>query len=255
MRIKQILVITLVAVLAVVGTALSGCSSNGGTSQDTRPVNVSVNSQEGIWVNGVGKVTVTPDIATVSLGVSAQSSTVAVAQSQAATAMEKVIAALTGGGVAKNDIQTQYFNIQQMTRYDNNSQQSVVTGFMVSNTVAAKIRAVDKTGSIIDAVAAAGGDLTRVNGVSFSVDKPEKYYLQAREQAVQDAKSKAEQIAKLTGVSLGKATYISESSLSAPVPYPVVAMRSDVSGIGSTTSISPGETDITLNVQVAYGIQ
>jgi uncharacterized protein len=255
MKIKQILLTISVVVLVLVGAVLSGCSTNAGAAQEVQPVNVSVNSQEGIWVNGVGKVTVTPDIATVSLGVSAQASTVSVAQSQASTAMDKVIAALTGSGVSKNDIQTQFFNIQQMTRYDNNSQQSVITGFMVSNTVAAKIRSVDKTGSIIDAVAAAGGDFTRVNGVSFSVDKPEKYYIQAREQAVKDAKSRAEQMANLTGVTLGKATYISESSSSTPIPYPAALMKSDASGIGSTTSISPGETDIILNVQVAYAIK
>jgi uncharacterized protein YggE len=254
MKFKLILVVALVVVLAVVGLGLTGCTSNGAVAQDLQPVNVSINDQQGIWVSGEGKVTVTPDIATVSLGVSSQSSTVAVAQSQASIAMDKVIAALTGSGVAKNDIKTQYFNIQQLTRYDNNTQQSVVTGYMVSNTVAAKIRVVDKTGSIIDAVAVAGGDYTRVNGINFSVDKPEQYYSQARELAIKDAKSRADQLAKLAGVTLGRATYISEGAASTPMPYPVSA-RMELAGSAPTTSISPGQTDIVLNVQVAYAIQ
>jgi uncharacterized protein len=256
MKIRIVMGTALVLLLAVACISLSGCSSNGAAAQELQPVNVSVNSsQQGIWVSGEGKVTVTPDIATVSLGVSAQASTVAEAQSRAATAMDKVMAALTGNGIAKNDIQTQYFNIQQQTRYDNNTQQSVVTGYMVSNTVSAKIRTIDKTGSIIDAVATAGGDYTRVNGVSFSVEKPEQYYSQARELAVKDAKSKADALAKLAGVTLGKAIYVSEGTVSNPVPYAVPTVRLDASGAAPTTSISPGQTDITLDIQVNYAIQ
>jgi len=256
MKIKIIPATALVLLLIVAGIGLSGCTANGAAAQDLQPVNVSINSnQQGIWVSGEGKVTVTPDIANVSLGVSAQASSVAAAQSQASTAMDKVMAALTNNGIAKNDIKTQYFNIQQQTRYDSNTQQSVVTGFIVSNTVSVKIRAVEKTGSIIDAVASAGGDNTRVNGVSFSVEKPEQYYAQARELAMKDAKSKAEALARLAGVTLGKATYISEGSFSTPVPYAVPTAKMEASGAGLTTSISPGETDITLNVQVAYTIQ
>jgi uncharacterized protein YggE len=256
MKIRLILGTALVLLVFVVGAGLSGCTSGGAVAQDIKPVSVSVNnSQQGIWVNGEGKVTVTPDIATVSLGVSSQSPTVAQAQSQAAIAMDKVMTALTSNGVAKNDIKTQYFNIQQMTRYDNNTQQSVVTGYMVSNTVTAKIRVVEKTGSIIDAVAVAGGDFTRINGVGFSVEKPEQYYSQARELAIRDARAKADQLAKLAGVTLGGATSISENTVSNPVPYPAPVMRSQAAGMGSTTSISPGETDITLSVQIAYAIK
>ncbi len=116
-----------------------------------------------------------------------------------------------------------------------------------------KVRAVDKTGAIIDAVAAAGGDLVRVNGVSFSVDQPEKYYAQARQSAMSDAKAKADQLAKLAGVTLGKATYISEGS-TGPVPYRQ-AFSGGAIAPSAATSISPGQTDIVIDVQVAYAIQ
>jgi uncharacterized protein YggE len=254
MKIKYFIGLALVVVMAVLGVGLTGCSTNGTVSAQQQPVTVSVNSQQGIWVSGEGRVTVTPNIATVSLGVSAQAATVADAQSQAATAMDKVISALTSNGVDKKDIQTQSFNIQQTTRYDNNTQKTVVTGYQVSNIVSAKIRTIDKVGPIIDAVAAAGGDLTRVNGVSFSVDQPDQYYSQARQLAVADAKAKADQLAKLAGVTLGKATYIAEnSSNSPPVIYPSAVGA--VAAPSPTTSINPGQTDIVLDVQVAYAIQ
>jgi uncharacterized protein len=283
MKIKLLLAVALVAVLSVVGLGLTGRPS-GANAADLAPVSVNVNSQQGIWVNGVGTVTVTPDIAILNLGVSVQSPTVADAQSKAAAAMDKVIAALTSNGVDKKDIQTQYYNIQQIstsrkgvtmpaTPAPNASSSAGSTGaagvpaiapvpspdqteiieFQVSNTVTVTIRNISKVGTIIDAVATAGGDYTRVNGVSFSVDKPEQYNTQARESAMKDAKAKADQLAKLAGVTLGKATYISENS-STPVRY-APAYAKDASGMGVTTPITPGEMDISLNVQVAYAIQ
>jgi uncharacterized protein len=170
--------------------------------------------------------------------------------------MDKVMAALTGAGIDKKDIQTQGYSIQQVTRWDDKGQQEVVLGFRVSNTVVAKLRVMDKAGSVIDAVVAAGGDNTRVNGINFSVEKPEQYNTQLREAAMKDAQAKAKQIADLAGVTLGKATYVTESSY-VPTNYPVAyKMLDSASGAGgATTAISAGETDITLNVQVTYSIQ
>lgn len=255
MKTKFILAAALILVLSMAGIGLTGCTTTGAVAQDLQPLNIGISSQQGIWVNGEGRITVTPDIATVSLGVSAQASTVAEAQSQAATAMDRVIAALRDNDVEERDIQTQFFSIQPITRYDKDTQQSVVTGYMVSNIVLAKIRDIDETGAIIDAVAAAGGDNTRVNGVSFSVDNPEQYHSQAREQAVNNARAKAEQLARLAGVNLGRVIYISESAAYTPIPFPVPVLRADAIEAAPTTFISPGETDIILNIQVNYAIQ
>jgi uncharacterized protein len=245
-------------VLVLVMAILAGCSAENGSvaAAQTQPLSVNVGSQQtGIWVNGQGKVTVTPDIATLTLGVSSQTATVAQAQSQAATAMDKVMAALTGAGVDKKDIQTQNYSIQQVTRWDDKNQQEVVLGFRVSNTVVAKLRAMDKVGNVIDAAVEAGGDFTRINGINFSVEKPEQYYTQVRELAMKDAKAKADQIASLAGIKLGKPTYVTENSY-APVNYPVAyKMDAVASGAGASTPITAGETDITLSVQVTYSIE
>ena len=259
MKSKLFLSLALVGVMAVAAIAgLVGNNTTGVSAADTaQPVTVNVgNQQTGIQVSGLGKVTVTPDVAHLNLGVSAEASTVAEAQSQAAAAMDKVVAALKDNGIAQKDIRTQHYNIYQTTRWDERTQQSVPTGYQVSNMVAVKIRNVEKTGAIIDAAVAAGGDLIRINGVSFSVDQPEKHYDQARELAFNDARAKAEQLAELAGVTLGKATYITESSGSSYQPYPVYAKMDIAAGAGvPETIISSGETDITINVQVNFDIQ
>jgi uncharacterized protein YggE len=239
--------------LALVLFATTGCGTVGTAATDLQPLSVNMNSQQtGIWVSGQGKVTVVPDIATITLGVSSQSATVADAQSKAANAMDKVMSALTANGVNNKDIRTQYFNIQQVTRWDDKTQQQIIIGYSVSNMVIAKIRAMDTVGTTIDAVALAGGDLTRINGIDFTVEQPDNYYSQARELAMNDAKTKANQIAGLAGVTLGKPTYVSESTYMPPT-VPVYAKGAAADSV-VTTPISPGETDITLNVQVVYTI-
>jgi uncharacterized protein len=282
---KGSLIVSIIMIVSLV--ALAGCTAvraETSSPTSTAPISVNVNSQQGIWVNGEGKVTVTPDIAVVSLGVSAQAPKVTDAQAQAAEAMAKVIAVLTSNGIEKKDIQTQNYNITPLYDYTKTGfaisqgtevapgmpstviappaippspTNPTIRGYQVDNMVVAKIRSVDKAGSIIDAVAAAGGDLTRISSIYFSVDQPEKYYPQARTAAMNDAKAKAENLASLAGVKLGSATYISESSYSMPIRYPEAMYKSMDSAAGSmpTTSINPGETDVTLSVQVDYSIQ
>jgi len=248
MKKHWLVAVSLVLMLAVVG--FSGCSA-GPTTIGT----VDINSQQtGIWVNGEGKVTVTPDIATLSLGIEAQAATVAEAQAQAAVAMAAVRTALTENGVADKDIQTQYFNIYQVTRWDDNKNEEIVIGYRVTNMVTAKIRDIEQAGPVIDAVAAAGGDYTRINNISFSVDDPTPYYEQARQKAITDAKAKAGQLADLAGVNLGKPTYISEGTIYPPVVYRDVGMEAMAPVPAPTTPISPGEIELSLTVQVAYAI-
>ena len=208
----------------------------------------------GIWVTGEGKVTIIPDVAILSLGVEAQSTTVAEAQGQAATAMAAIVAALDGYEIAEKDVKTRHFSIIPVRRWAEDKGQEILIGYRVTNTITVKVREIDNTGAIIDAVARAGGDDTRINSLSFTVDDPTAYHQEAREKAMADAEAKARQLADLGNVKLGAPTYINESGGYTPV------VREDYAGMAITaptapTSISPGETEISLSVQVVYGIE
>jgi uncharacterized protein YggE len=239
-------VISLALVLSLVG--FSACTA-GPTNIGTIDIS---NQQEGIWVSGQGEVTVTPDLATLSLGVEAQADTVTEAQAQAREAMANVQDALTGSGVDEDDIQTRYFNVDQVTRWDDD--EYVVIGYRVTNMVTVKIRDVEAVGTVIDAVVEVGGDFIRINSLAFSVDDPSECYEEAREEAINDAREKAEQLADLAGIDLGAPTYISEGNIYTPVVYRDAGMEA-VPGEGYTTPISPGEIELTLTVQVAYAIE
>lgn len=247
-----------VALAVIAVAALGGCTGTGNVGLSEIPSDICLNlssQQEGIWVNGNGKVTAVPDIAIVRLGIEAREDSVAGAQSQAATAMDAVMNALEDNGVAEKDIQTRSFNIQRLTRWDEGKGQETVIGYRVSNIVSAKIRTIDEVGAVVDAVAAAGGDLTRVDSVAFSIEDPSQYQSEARQEAIADARAKAEQLAGQAGIELGQPTYISESSY---LPAPMYAERSyavpEGAPVPAPTPISPGEMEVTINVQVAYSI-
>jgi len=241
-----VILIGAVSVVALAGSdpaAPATAYSSGGGSE-----------QSAIWVSGTGEVTVVPDVAVLSLGVELEEATVQEAMDGAAVAMDRVISTLLDKGIAEKDIQTQWFNIypvRKWTEWDDN-----IIGYEVTNTVTVKIRDIDATGRIIDAVAKAGGDLIRIHGVSFTVDDPSPYYVEARAEAVADAMAKAKQLAGLSGIQLGKPFYISEGGGYTPTPiYRDYAMMSFEGGSVPTTSISPGETEIILTVQMAFTIQ
>lgn len=219
-------------------------------------VTVNPNEQTGISVAGLGRVNVVPDIALLSLGVEITRPTVAEARGEAATAMDALEASLIDNGVAEADIQTMFFNIYPQYVYSENEPPRI-TGFTVSNQVEVKVRNIDAVSTVLDAAIEAGGDNVRVNNISFTVDEPEQYLDQAREQAVADARARAEQLATLAGVELGAIRSISENfngGMLPPIPFAAERSAAQTGG-GSDSSLNPGETRITLTVSVTFNVE
>jgi uncharacterized protein YggE len=234
----------ILSLVVVVALGAVGCARGGS-------VTVAPQQQTGIWVTGQGEVMAVPDVAELRLGVEVQADTVAEAQAQASDAMGKVQQALKDNGVAEKDIQTQQFSISPVTKWISDRDEQEIVGYRVTNIVVAKIREIDKAGAIVDAVAEAGGDLTIIRDISFDVDDKTPYYEEARTKAVEDAENKAQQLAELAGVGLGRATFVSEGGgyLSAQTDY-----VNEFAAPKAATPISPGELEITVYVQVIYEV-
>jgi uncharacterized protein YggE len=236
------------AVAASLALASVACTS------DTH-VTVDQGQQTGIAVNGTGSVTVVPDIGLVSIGVEVTRPTVADARAEAAGSIDAVRASLQQNGVADNDIATQFFNIQP--QYGNPQPVEgpgtpTITGYTVTNTLNVEVRQLDTISAVVDGAVSAGGNAVRVNNVSFVVDQPERYQTEARNKAVADARAKAEQLAQLAGVDLGDARAVTEIAGSNP-PEPRLA--SAASQGAADTSLSPGQTEVTLTVSVIYDLK
>ena len=256
MKKKAILLIGLT--LAAIAISAAGCEtlSPPSTAKTSAGSVLSISQQNtGIWVNGEGSVSVVPDVAILSLGVEVQSDTVAVAQAEAATSMNAVMRELKNKGIADKDIKAQQFSIYPVRRWSDDKGEEVLVGYRVNHMVVARVRKVADAGAIIDAVTSAGGDYIRINSISFTVDDPSEYQVEAREKAMADAEAKAKQLAEAGGVRLGVPTYINESGGYVPVPreYAVKAFA-EVAPMAATP-ISPGEMEISISVQVVYSIR
>ena len=220
-------------------------------------------TQAGIWVTGQGTVTLEPDLALLSLGVEAQGKTVSEALAGSSTAMDGIVGALRSRGIADRDVQTQHFNIRPQYEFPEVIQSGVRTrtqvlvGYFVTNTVTAKIRDLDSVGAVIDEVATAGGDATRINNIRFTVEDDSPYAADLRELAVNDALAKARHFADLAGVSVGRLVFITETGGGRPI---IESFADEGFGVARAmaapqTSISGGELELRLSVQAVFEIQ
>jgi len=240
-----------IALLSIAGLlllALLGAACEG----DKVTVATQQSQSMGVSVGGEGKVSGAPDIAVLTLGVSALAPSVKDARDQAATAMKGIVDSIKGNGVDAKDIQTTQLSIQPEYTWRDSNQ--VLTGYRVTNIVTAKLRNIDNTSKVIDDAAAAGGDLTQIQGISFTIDDPAKLRDEARQEAVADAKAKAQRLAELSGVGLGKVMSISETFTAPPVPLAQGALIAPATGPGPTT-IETGQMDVVVTVQVVYAIE
>jgi hypothetical protein len=212
------------------------------------------NSQaQGLSVSGEGRASAAPDVAVLGLGVSAKAATVKEANSQAQEAMSDLLDSLEDNGVQEKDIQTRQFSVYP--EYDYRNKEQVLTGYRVTHMLQVKVRDVDKAGEVIDDAVEAGGDLLQVQSISFTIDDTTALRSEAREEAVTNAQAKAEELATLAGVSLGKPTYITESiSTPYPEPYYDRGLGYEMEAVPAT-EISPGELEVVVTVHMTYAIE
>jgi len=208
-------------------------------------------SNPGISVSGTGSVFGEPDVAVLTLGVEAQADGVGEARALAAEAMDAMLTSLKDGGVEDSDIQTSRFSVEP--RYNFRDGEQELIGFFVNNLVTVKIRNIDETGTLIDDVVKAGGDLTRVQNLRFTIDDPEALQQEARRLAMENAKSKAETLADAGGVALGTPRSISESGGPRPIAFDGGRFAS-LEAADVSTSIEVGELEVQIQVQVVYGL-
>jgi uncharacterized protein len=203
-----------------------------------------------IHVAGQGKVSVRPDKADLTLAVEVHAKTAKAAREQAAVKMASLIAAVKELGIAEKDIQTSYVSLSP--EYNEHSK---IIGYMLNNQLLVCVRDINQVGTVIDTAVQAGGDATRVQGLSFAVQDPNNALVQARAQAFADARKKAEQYAELAGVSLGKAIQISELGSNAPTPVPYASDLVMMKATAPATPIQAGEQEVSVNVSVMFGVE
>jgi len=209
-----------------------------------------------ITVVGEGKVKIKPDIATVNIGVETVSATVKEATTQASQTMEAVMAALRAAGVDAKDMQTSGYSIWADRNYGPEGNSTETVRYRVNNNLQITIRDLDKVGVVIDAAIEAGANA--IHGIQFSLAEPSAVEAEARAKAIENARAKAAELAELSGVQVGQVISVSEvvgqggGYLNSNFAY----LESAKMGMGGgADTITPGELELSMRLQVVYAIQ
>ena len=204
----------------------------------------------GVDVGGSGSASGVPDVLRFTVGVEVSAPTVDAAVTAANAAQSRVIAAVEKRGLAARDVQTASVRIDP--RYDDKGQR--ITGYVVAQDVRVTVRDLSTAGATMSAAVAAGGDASRLYGVTFEIDDADALRREARDAAFAEAQAKAEQYARLAGRSLGAVQSIREHVRPTSSPYPVaeVARTADAS---ASMPIEPGSSEVTVDVQVRWALR
>ena len=217
--------------------------------------------QAGIWVNGIGSKDVDADVAVLSIGVESRETSVAAARAAAATAMNDVLDALKVLGVAEDDIVTTSLNIYpnqvwiEVKDDAGTHNEPRIVGYVVNNEVRVTVRDIEMADEAIDKAAEVGGDLIRINNVSFTVGDPAAHADDIRRRAVEDAKAKAKTYAEAFGVKLGPLAFLQELSGSGGVIQDSFGLEVAMArSAAASTPIESGNVSLSTTIQVGFSI-
>ena len=198
-------------------------------------------------VVGEGKLEVTPDTAYVDAGITVDNrSTVASVQQTINTVNNDIIEALRALGIEKGDIKTSNYSVYPNYMYENNA--NAISGYNGNATIEVKVRNVQMVSSVIEEVTTAGAN--QIQGVRFSIDKPEAYREQVRDMAIKNAKDQAEKLAKDLGITLGKITNIVETTPQTVIVYPMYDRA--MGGGGGAPVVEQGTQTLTSTVTLYF---
>ncbi|MBM3332451.1 DUF541 domain-containing protein [candidate division WOR-3 bacterium] len=207
-------------------------------------------------VTGTAEVSVRPDICNISFGVETfHKKSAREAYRMNGEVMTALSAAVLATGIESKDVQTSGFAVAPQYHYDNDNHRRVFDGYRVYHALEVKVRDLNKPSAVLDAGMEAGA--TQVNSVTFAVENPKKYTAEARVEAVRAAQAKAQTMADLTGVRLGKPINISESEPGGWGQYyaqPNVALDRAASAEESP-GLQPGEFKLTRTVYITYEVE
>ena len=199
-------------------------------------------------VEGQGQGTATPDMATVTIGVTTRADDAAKAQNDNAWVAAQIQNAVEGLGIAEKDIQTRNYSFYPNYSTEKNHQNEI-TGYTVNTSVVVVVRDIKLTGKVIDAALNHGAN--EISSLDFSASDTRAVRKEALLNAVQDARDKADVIAKGLGKRIVGIQSVSENTGYLETRRfngnMLLAAAKD-----SATPIAPGSLSMTATVHVDF---
>jgi uncharacterized protein YggE len=202
-------------------------------------------------IEGEGKVSGTPTLAEISFGLLSEGTDVAKIQQDNTRKVNAMIDAVKALNIQEKDIQTSQYSINP--KYDYKDGTSKISGYQVSQNISVKVRDLSKIGDLLTRVGQLGGN--QVNGPTFTIDDPSSLNQEARLEALEDARKKAEALSGVLGVKIGRVVTFSETSNN-PAPMPVMYRTLEVANDAaqSMPSIQTGSLDVMSRVSVTFEV-
>jgi uncharacterized protein YggE len=208
---------------------------------------------ESISVTGNGKVTLTPDRVSFTIGVENVAPTVADATRLNNDQTAKVLAALKRAGATDAEIRTTNFSIYPQYEYIENRRPNLV-GYQVSNNITVTKNNPAEAGRLLQAAIDAGAN--NASGLSFTVSDQTRGRDEGLRTAFNDARQKAQVLAQSSGRTLGRAVQITEGSAPMMVPPPMpMYERAAVANMKQDVAVSPGSTELNFTVSVLFELR
>ncbi len=203
-----------------------------------------------LHTSGYAEKRVVPDTATLNIGVVVQAETADEASNDNAAIMSDVIAELRAIGLEDNEIQTSFVSVNPVYNYDGTRS---IEGYSASNSVQVRTTNLDNLSEIIDRSAAAGAN--DIGSISFSAsdELQEDFREELIAAAVEDASSKATILAENLNVEIIGVHSSSLNDNNGPIIYYDAAEVPTEEA--ASTPIQPGESTVSMSVQVTYLIE
>lgn len=200
---------------------------------------------------GHGRLQVKPDTATINLGVTQLKPSPAEAYAAMGQDLNKIADAMKAAGVKEEAMQTSVFNLSAEYNWTQEKGQ-VLAGYRATTTLSITTQELDNVATLIQTAVNAGAN--QLQGVSFSVKDPEGLMDKALDAAVDDARAKAERVAKRLGGSVGKATRVSISDGGMPI-FRDVWLTGSKNDAAPPAPVFSGTTTITVDVSITFELK
>lgn len=149
---------------------------------------------------GRGDTTIAPTSAAFSVSVTTRGASAAQAAAENAKRLESTLSWLRSSGLAPADITTAGYSVGQY--YDEQRDKRTPAGFVARNTVRVEVRRLDDLGKVIDA--ALTGGATEISAPQFLSTNISQARRTSLAEALREARSDAEAIARAAGGTLGR---------------------------------------------------
>jgi hypothetical protein len=220
---------------------------------ESRYIGKGVSSTNTISISATGEVFAAPDVANFTVSVVKEAKTAVEAQSQNAEAINKIVKFLKDSGIENKDVKTSGYNIYPKYDYLEHQGQ-VFKGYEVTQSLDVKVRKIDEAGKILSGVVEMGAN--QVGGINLAIDNEDELKRTARQKAISEANTKAEELVKDLDISLGRLVNFSESAGGYPVPLYGMMKAEGLGGSDTAApSIPTGENKISVSVNLTYEIR